>query len=142
ASGGTHGAEPAAGLRRLAAVEAEVRREAVAAVEAASAIDVERARLEAECNDARRRLRESGGDPAEGERDELAAKLERLERRRELLGGVNPFAQEEYEREKARLAELSVQRGDLEQSLAELEKLRRHLPDTAERRCEAAVAAV
>ena len=38
--------------------------------------------------------------------DELAAKLERLERRREALGSVNPLAKEEYEREKERLDEL------------------------------------
>jgi chromosome segregation protein len=60
--------------------------------------------------------------------------LERLERRREALGQVNPFAREEYEAEKARLEELATQRADLEQSLAELEKLRADLTETVERR--------
>jgi len=60
--------------------------------------------------------------------------LGRLERRREALGGVNPFAKEEYEREKAALQELRLQTTDLERSLAELETLRRDLTATVERR--------
>ena len=36
--------------------------------------------------------------------------LERLERRREALGGVNPFAKEEYDREKEHLSELARRR--------------------------------
>ncbi len=126
--------ELAAELRRLGSAEAELRREAAEAAERASAVEVELARLEAEAAEARRRLEEAKAEPAQGPRDELAANLERLERRRELLGGVNPFAKEEYEREKAHLAELSEQRADLEQSLAELEKLRRDLTETVERR--------
>jgi len=47
---------------------------------------------------------------------------------------VNPFAKEEYEAEKSRLEELSTQRADLEQSLAELERLRAELTETVERR--------
>ena len=66
----------------------------------------------------------------------------RLERRRETLGGVNPFAQEEYEREKEHLAELRTQRADLERSLAELDKLRRELAETVERRFAETFAAV
>src|SRR5205823_4474706 len=69
-------------------------------------------------------------------------KLVRLERRRETLGGVNPFAQEEYEREKEHLAELRTQRADLERSLAELDKLRRELAETVERRFAETFAAV
>ena len=58
----------------------------------------------------------------------------RLERRREQLGQVNPLAKEEYEAEKERLEELAAQRADLERSLDELEKLRRELTETVERR--------
>ena len=47
---------------------------------------------------------------------------------------MNPLAKEEYDAEKARLEELSIQRKDLEQSLAELEKLRTELTETVERR--------
>src|SRR5581483_6701506 len=106
------------------------------AAEAASAIEVEAARLEAEADEARRRLEHANADePAEGDdRDELAERVERLERRREALGQVNPLAKEEYEAEKARLDELATQRTDLEASLAELEKLRADLTETVERR--------
>jgi len=140
--GSARAGELAAELRRLGAVEAELRREAMEAANAAAALQVERARLEAELRDARRRLDEARAEPAEGERSELAEKLARLDRRRELLGNVNPFAQEEYEHEKARLADLTLQREDLERSLAELEKLRRELAETVERRFEETFAAV
>ena len=99
-------------------------------------MDVELARLEAERDEARRRLEQAAAEPAEGPREELAAKLERLERRRELLGGVNPFAKEEYAVEKERLEELRAQREDLERSLGELQTLRDELIETVERRFE------
>jgi chromosome segregation protein len=47
---------------------------------------------------------------------------------------VNPLAKEEYEAEKERLEELATQRADLEESLAELERLRDDLADTVHRR--------
>jgi chromosome segregation protein len=133
----------AAELRRLAGDEAELRRAAAEAGERAATLDVERARLDAEVEDARRRLDEAGAEPAEGEdRDALAERAERLERKRIELGQVNPLAKEEYEREKERLAELSAQRADLEASLAELEKLRAELTETVERRFSETFAAV
>jgi chromosome segregation protein len=135
-------AELAAELRRLGAAEADLRHEASGAGERAAAIDVELARLDAEATEARRRLADARAEPAEGPRQELEEKLVRLERRRETLGGVNPFAKEEYEREKEHLQELRAQRGDLEQSLAELEKLRRELTETVERRFAETFAAV
>jgi chromosome segregation protein len=134
--------ELAAELRRLGAAEADLRHESSGAAERASAVEVELARLEAEAAEAQRRLAEAQAEPSEGEREELEAKLVRLERRREALGGVNPFAKEEYEREKEHLAELRTQTADLEQSLAELEKLRRELTETVERRFAETFAAV
>jgi chromosome segregation protein len=143
AEGGSARAGELAGrLRSLAAAEAEVRREAAEAAERSTAIDVESARLEAEEAEARRRLEEATGEPAQGSRDELQTTLERLERRREALGGVNPFAKEEYEREREQLAALRAQTADLERSLAELEKLRHDLTDTVERRFAETWAAV
>ena len=122
-------------LRRLAAAEVEVRQTASAAGERLSAVDVELARTDAERDEAQRRLDAAGAEPAEGEnRDELAEKLDRYERRREQLGQVNPLAKEEYEAEKERLVELSAQRADLEKSLAELEQLRDDLTKTVETR--------
>jgi chromosome segregation protein len=91
--------------------------------------------MEAEADEARRRLEAAGADPAEGDdRDELAERIERLERRRESLGQVNPLAKQEYDEEKERLVELSTQRADLEESLKELEKLRDDLTRTVEQR--------
>ena len=141
-TGSGRASELAAELRRLGGVEVELRHEATAAGEHAAAVEVELARLEAEAAEARRRLAAADAEPTEGDRDELATKLVRLERRRELLGGVNPFAKEEYEREKEHLDELRTQREDLERSLAELENLRRDLTDTVERRFAETFAAV
>ena len=125
----------AAELRRLGAEEVDARRAAAEAGERLSAVDVERARIEAEADEARRRLEAADAEPAEGaDRDELAERIERLERRRESLGQVNPLAKEEYDQEKERLVELSTQRADLEESLKELETLRDDLTRTVEQR--------
>ena len=131
-------------LRRLGASEVELRQALTRASEDASAIDVERARIEAEADEARRRLERAGTDErAEGDdRDELHERTERLERRREQLGQVNPLAKEEHDAEKLRLDELATQRADLEQSLAELEKLSAELKETVERRFEETFGAV
>jgi chromosome segregation protein len=130
-------------LRRLGAAEVELRRSTGEAAERLSAVDVELARTDAERDEAQRRLDAAHAEPAEGDnRDELADKAERYERRREQLGQVNPLAKEEYAAEKERLEELSTQRADLEQSLDELEQLRRELTETVERRFEETFAAV
>jgi chromosome segregation protein len=122
-------------LRRLAQREVEDRRAAAAAGEAAAAVEVELARLESEATEARRRLEEAAADPAEGDdRAALLERVDRLGRRLEAVGRVNPLAREEYEREKERLEELVAQRSDLERSLEELERLRAELTDTVERR--------
>jgi chromosome segregation protein len=142
-AGATRAGELAAELRRLGRDEAEVRRAAAVAGERAAGIDVEGARLEGEASEARRRFESAGAEPAEGDdREELAEKIERLERRRETLGQVNPLAKEEYEREKERLTELAEQRADLEASLKELEELRAELAETVERRFDETFAAV
>ena len=57
------------------------------------------------------------------ERQTLDARLERVARRREQLGPVNPLAQEEYAEAVAHVEELETQRSDLETALRELEKL-------------------
>ena len=68
-------------------------------------------------------------------------RLERLERRRETLGQVNPLAKEEYEREKERLEELAPSAPTSRQP-EELEQLRAELTETVERRFEETFAAV
>jgi chromosome segregation ATPase len=59
----------------------------------------------------------------EGEREQIEIKLERLGRRREQLGPVNPLAEREYEEALAHVESLEAQRTDLETALAELESL-------------------
>jgi chromosome segregation ATPase len=133
--GAVRAGELAAELRALGGREVELRRALTEASERVSRVDVELARLEAERGEAERRFRQTGGaEPADGAREELVEKLDRLERRREQLGGVNPFAKEEYATEKERLSELRTQREDLERSLAELQKLRDDLTETVDRR--------
>jgi chromosome segregation ATPase len=70
---------------------------------------------------------------SEEERSEIERKLERLQRRREQLGPVNPLAEREYEQARERVGELEHQREDLETALAELEKVIRE----TDRRIEA-----
>ncbi|HXG75958.1 MAG TPA: AAA family ATPase, partial [Gaiellaceae bacterium] len=107
-------------------------------------LEVELARLDAEAGDARRRFEAAGEvEAAAGDdRDELAARAERLQARRLALGQVNPLAKEEYEAEKERLADLRAQREDLERSLEELDRLRAELAETVERRFAETFAAV
>jgi chromosome segregation protein len=134
-AGSARTGELAEELRKLGAAEAEIRREAAEVAARMSGVDVELARLQAERREAERRLEAAGSEPAEGDdREALAERVERLRRRREELGRVNPLAAEEYEREKENLADLTAQREDLEQSLAELAKLRDELDQTVERR--------
>jgi chromosome segregation ATPase len=57
------------------------------------------------------------------EREEIESKLERLARRREQLGPVNPLAEREYEEARAHVEDLERQRDDLETALSELEQL-------------------
>src|SRR5207248_8164583 len=63
------------------------------------------------------------GPLEEERRVELGARVERLARRREQLGPVNPLAKQEYEDAVAHVEELESQRSDLETALAELEGL-------------------
>jgi chromosome segregation protein len=56
-------------------------------------------------------------------RADLGARIERLARRREQLGPVNPLAKQEYEEAVAHVEELETQRHDLETALAELQGL-------------------
>ena len=135
-AGGSRSGELGERLRELGAQEAELRRAASEASERLTAVQVEGARLDREREEVAARLPE--GQEAEpltdDEAEGLRTQVDRLERRRATLGQVNPLAAEEHAREKERLAELTEQREDLEQSLQELEKLRNDLTDTVERR--------
>ncbi len=60
---------------------------------------------------------------SEEERERSEAAVERLIRRREQLGPVNPLAEGEYRQAKEHVADLEAQREDLERALDELQKL-------------------
>ena len=78
------------------------------------------------------------------EREGLLARLDRLAKRREQLGPVNPLAQEEYAEALAHVEELETQRTDLETALRELEQLikdtDKEIRETFERTFNAAAA--
>jgi chromosome segregation protein len=59
----------------------------------------------------------------DSEREEVETKLQRLERRREQIGPVNPLAEREYAEASEHVKDLSTQRKDLEAALAELKSL-------------------
>ena len=63
----------------------------------------------------------------EDERATAEAGVERLIRRREQLGPVNPLAEREYEGAKAHVEDLEAQREDLELALTELAKMIRQI---------------
>ena len=67
---------------------------------------------------------EPGEEPLdETDRTDLEARIERLGRRREQLGPVNPLAKREYDEAVAHVEELESQREDLETAMRELESL-------------------
>ena len=98
--------------------EAEVRLQRARDQAADSQAELERlgAALELESEAAEQEL-------AEQAREDLRRRLDRLARRREQLGPVNPLAQEEYAEALEHVEELETQRTDLETALRELEKL-------------------
>jgi chromosome segregation ATPase len=143
-AGGSRSGELGDALRELGAREAELRHVAGEAAERLTAVGIEAAGLEREQAELLDRLPEGDAPEAlsEEEVERLRAEIERLERRRETLGQVNPLAAEEHKQEKARLEELSRQRQDLEKSLAELAKLRDDLAATVDQRFSETYAAV
>ncbi len=80
----------------------------------------------------------------DGRREELAHQAERLQRRAEQIGPINPLAEQEYEEARTEVEELETQRTDLEQALRELGTLIREtdqqIKDTFEQTYRAAEA--
>jgi chromosome segregation protein len=130
------GEEMTSELRACAAAEAELQGrlrsegEAVTAAEvAAQRLRDQAAEAELELTSVAERL-EVELDPAQAqepldpeEASALAVRVERLQRRREQLGPVNPLAQEEYAEALAHVEELEARREDLETALRELRTL-------------------
>jgi chromosome segregation ATPase len=128
------GEDVTSALRACSAEEAELQGQLRDAAEALTAAEV-RAAQERERRDEaraeldrlavllRRPLDAATGPVSEDERADVARALERLARRRESLGPVNPLAEREYEEALAHVSELEEQRHDLETALAELQGL-------------------
>ena len=143
----------AAQLRECAREEAGIQARLHAAGEALTGAEVRLQRSRDQTADAEQALlalaTELQLEPAEAEeplaaerRDELMMRLERLAKRREQLGPVNPLAQDEYAEALAHVEELEAQRTDLETALRELEGLirdtDRQIRETFEQTFEAA----
>ena len=133
-AGAAAGDETAAALKSCAQEEAELQGRLKRASEAVTAAEVSAQQVRDSAADAERDLNELAGrlglepEPAsealpDEERESLLARVERLMRRREQLGPVNPLAKQEYDEAVAHVEELETQRGDLETALAELEGL-------------------
>jgi len=133
-AGAAAGEETAATLKSCAQEEAELQGRLKRVSEAVTVAEVAAQQVRDSAADAERDLNELAGrlglepEPAPGplpddERESLVARVERLMRRREQLGPVNPLAKQEYDEAVAHVEELETQRGDLETALAELEGL-------------------
>jgi chromosome segregation protein len=118
-------------LRDCAGEEAEIQTRLRAAGELVTEAEVGAQRLRDQAGEADLELQaiaeKLGLDvpaPAEALEEEqtqaLLARVERLERRREQLGPVNPLAQEEYSEALAHVEEMESRRADLETALREL----------------------
>ena len=116
--------------RRDAELQAEMRvaSEAVTQAEVGATQERDRrAEAAAELGRIGERLGEELGPATEAlgqeEREEIERKLERLQRRRDQLGPVNPLAKDEYAEALAHVTELETTREDLETAMSELQKL-------------------
>ncbi len=134
AQGAAAGEQTAAALRSCAHEEAGLQSRLKAASERVTAAEVAAQQARDAAADAESELSgvagrlglEAGPAPHALDADaraELAARIERLARRREQLGPVNPLAASEYEEAVAHVEELEAQRSDLESALAELHRL-------------------
>ncbi len=133
-AGAAAGDQTAAALKACAQEEAELQGRLKRASDAVTAAEVAAQQVRDSAAETERELGEHAGRlglPAEPaaealapeEREALLARVERLQRRREQLGPVNPLAKQEYEEAVAHVEELEAQRADLETALAELEGL-------------------
>ncbi|HKP19926.1 MAG TPA: AAA family ATPase, partial [Thermoleophilaceae bacterium] len=133
-AGAAAGEETAAALKACAQEEAEIHGRLKDASEAVTGAEVAAQQVRDSAADAERDLNDLAGrlglepQPAaeplpDEEREALMQRVERLVRRREQLGPVNPLAKQEYDEAVAHVEELETQRADLESALAELESL-------------------
>ena len=137
------GDEVADELRACSRAEAELQSQLRVAGEAVTEAEVEAAHLRDRRDEAAgeldaiatrlgRRIEAAEELLDDEAREDIERKLERLGRRREQLGPVNPLAEREYEEAMAHVTELETQREDLEGALAELQGLIRETDERIE----------
>ena len=125
------GDQMAGELRACAAEEAEIQTRLRAAGEVVTEAEVAAQRLRDQAGEAELEVtaiaerlgldaQEPGETLDEEQTEALLARVERLERRREQLGPVNPLAQQEYSEAVAHVEEMEGRRTDLETALREL----------------------
>jgi len=135
------GEQLAGELRACAQQEAQVQGRWKAQGEAVTRAEVRAQQVRDEAMDARRELDElaerlgfeadAAPEPlAAEERAALSVRIERLQRRREQLGPVNPLAKAEYDEAVAHVEELETQREDLDSAIRELQRV---IKDTDQR---------
>ena len=123
-----------AALRECSRQDAEIQARLRKAGEAVTQAEVRAAHLRDRRDDAQRELEkvaqalgrevQPASEPlASEERADVERKLERLARRREALGPVNPLAEREYAEARRYVEDLEEQRADLESALGELQGL-------------------
>jgi len=121
-------------LKNLGRREAELQQSMTGLGEELVRVEVELTRLkdetavkDTELQDLRRRHKAprevSVEEAREDDREELVARIERLEGRRVRLGPVNPLAEQEHRETKERADSLAEQREDLSASIDELESM-------------------
>jgi chromosome segregation protein len=135
AAEGPAGTRVAEQLRDCAREEAEVQARLRAASESVTKAEVDAQRSVDRASEAEHELQgiaralglapaelaeRSSPEPSAEELEAIGARIERLERRREQLGPVNPLAQDEYAEAQAHVEELTGHREDLESALREL----------------------
>ncbi len=128
------GADIAAELRECSQEEFGLQAELREASEAMTVAEVEASQLRAQRDESTAELGRLGQALGEtlaaaeapleaSEREEIEAKLARLQRNREQIGPVNPLAKREYEEAREHVTELAEQRKDLEKAISELRAL-------------------
>jgi chromosome segregation protein len=128
------GGEVAAELRECSQEEFGLQGELRDASEAMTVAEVEATQLRGQREEGAAELQRLGAALGEelgaaseplrgGEREDLEAKLARLESRRQQIGPVNPLAEREYAEAREHVAELAEQRKDLESAITELRAL-------------------
>jgi chromosome segregation protein len=128
------GEQVATSLREAAQAEAAAQNLLSSANNTLTGTEIRRQRAADQADDAQKQLEllaaelELAPEPAEEpladeQRAALAERIQRLAKRREQIGPVNPLAQQEYEEALEHVEELERQRTDLETALRELEKL-------------------